>query len=198
MILSDREILNRLEAGDLTIKPLDINDVQPASIDLKLAGQIRIFAALPGQDIDPLDPANTAPTLPMDIAEDSPFRLTPGQFVLGSTIEEVKIPHDLVGRIEGKSSLGRLGLLIHATAGYVDPGFTGNLTLEIANGSANPILLRQGMRIAQLALIQASSPALRPYGSSKLQSRYQGQHGATPSRAHPGHPGPPETAQSAR
>lgn len=191
MILSDQEIFARLHSGDLVITPLDLDDVQPASIDLRLASPVRIFTALPGQDIDPLHPTITAPTLPVEIGPRDPFRLMPGQFILGSTTEQVKIPDDLIARIEGKSSLGRLGLLIHATAGYVDPGFTGNLTLEIANGSANPILLRPGMQIAQLALIQASSPALRPYGSSKLKSRYQGQAGPTPSRPRPG---PPETA----
>ena len=187
MILSDREIRSRLQQGDLRIAPLNWDEIQPASIDMKLAARLRIFSALPGQDMDPMNPEETAPTIETHIAADGVFRLMPGQFILGATIEKVVIPHDIVGRIEGKSSLGRLGLLIHATAGYVDPGFQGDLTLEISNGAANPILLRPGMRIAQLALLQATSPAERPYGSQNLQSRYQDQQGATPSRSEPQH-----------
>ena len=191
MILSDREIRSRLTAGDLHIEPLDWNEIQPASIDIRLHPTLRIFSALPGQDINPAHPEATAPTIERFIPPNGTFRLMPGQFILGSTIEQVVIPHDTVGRIEGKSSLGRLGLLIHATAGYVDPGFEGNLTLEISNGSSNPILLSPGMRIAQLALLQATSPAERPYGSSELRSRYQGQKGATPSRSTPRRPAMP-------
>ena len=185
MILTDRDIHLRIQKGDLRIEPLNAEDIQPASIDMKLASRLRIFSALPGQDIDPENPEQTAPTVPIDIPPGEQFRLMPGQFILGSTIEKVWIPDDIVGRIEGKSSLGRLGLLIHATAGYVDPGWVGNLTLEIANGSANPILLRPTMRIAQLALLQATSRAERPYGSPSLNSRYQGQEEATPSRTRP-------------
>ena len=168
MILSDRDIRLRLHKGDLRIEPLIAGEIQPASIDLKLASRLRIFTALPGQDIDPDDPEDSAPTVPVDVPPGDRFRLMPGQFILGSTVEKIWIPDDLVGRIEGKSSLGRLGLLIHSTAGYVDPGWVGNLTLEIANGSANPILLRPGMRIAQLALLQATSRAENPYGSPSL------------------------------
>ena len=182
MILSDRDIRLRLHKGDLRIEPLIAGEIQPASIDLKLASRLRIFTALPGQDIDPDDPEDSAPTVPVDVPPGERFRLMPGQFILGSTVEKIWIPDDLVGRIEGKSSLGRLGLLIHSTAGYVDPGWVGNLTLEIANGSANPILLRPGMRIAQLALLQATSRAENPYGSPSLNSHYQGQDEATPSR----------------
>ena len=187
MILTDRDIRSRLQEGDLRIEPLDWDEIQPASIDMTLAAKLRIFSALPGQDIDPANPDETAPTVEISVAPADVFRLMPGQFILGSTVEKVAIPADIVGRIEGKSSLGRLGLLIHATAGYVDPGFQGDLTLEISNGSANPILLRPGMRIAQLALLQATSPAERPYGSQHLNSRYQDQKGATPSRSHPQH-----------
>ena len=183
MILTDRDIRLRIQKGDLRIEPLNAQDIQPASIDMKLASMLRIFSALPGQDTDPENPEETAPTVPVHIPPGERFRLMPGQFILGSTIEKVWIPDDIVGRIEGKSSLGRLGLLIHATAGYVDPGWIGNLTLEIANGSSNPILLRPEMRIAQLALLQATSRAERPYGSPSLNSRYQGQEEATPSRS---------------
>ena len=183
MILSDRDIRLCLQKGELRIEPLNGEEIQPASIDLKLASRLRIFSALPGQDIDPDNPEETAPTVPVDIPPGKTFRLMPGQFILGSTIEKVWMPTNIVGRIEGKSSLGRLGLLIHATAGYVDPGWIGNLTLEISNGSTNPILLRPQMRIAQLALLQATSPAENPYGSANLNSRYQGQEEATPSRS---------------
>ena len=183
MILSDRDIRDRLARGDLSVSPIDDADIQPASIDLKLAPRLRVFVQSSGLDTDPEDPERTAPTCAVDVADGERFRLMPGQFILGSTAEQVAIPADLVGRIEGKSSLGRLGLLIHATAGYVDPGFTGRLTLEISNGSAKPILLRPGMPIAQLALIQATSPADRPYGSPQLNSRYQRQDEATPSRS---------------
>lgn len=185
MILSDRDIHRRLATRELRINPLDPANVQPASVDLTLDAYLRTFDALPGQDIDPELPETTAPTAPAEIPPDGTFRLMPGQFILASTQETVCIPNDLVGRIEGKSSLGRLGLLIHATAGYVDPGFAGALTLEISNASANPILLRAGMHIAQLALLQVTSAAERPYGSPGLRSRYQGQLRATPSRPRP-------------
>ena len=183
MILTDRDIRSGVQLGRILIEPFDSSAVQPASIDMTLADTVRVFTALPGQDVDPEKPETTSPTQPVDMTKIGFFRLMPGQFLLGSTLEKVRIPDDLVARIEGKSSLGRLGLMIHATAGYVDPGFSGDLTLEIANVSANPILLRPGMKIAQLALLTASSPAERPYGSPGLGSKYQGQRGTTPSRS---------------
>lgn len=181
MILSDRDLRALIESGSLVIDPFDPNSVQPSSIDLRVGSQFRVFANSRYPFIDVREPMEGLTEL-VEATEDEPFILHPGEFVLGSTLERVGLPHDKVGRLEGKSSLGRLGLLIHSTAGFVDAGFDGYLTLELSNVANLPITLYPGMKIGQLCLFDMSSPAERPYGSVELGSKYHGQVGPTPSR----------------
>ncbi|MFN3974809.1 MAG: dCTP deaminase [Dehalococcoidia bacterium] len=183
MVLSDRDIRAALREGRLVIRPLDEACVQPSSVDVHLDRRILVFRNNRRPYIDVRKPMDDL----MDMEEiegDSPFILHPGEFVLGSTVEYLEIPDDLVARLEGKSSLGRLGLLIHSTAGYVDPGWKGHLTLELSNVSRLPITLYYGMRIGQVSFLRLSSPAERLYGSPGLGSKYQGQQMPTPSRAY--------------
>jgi dCTP deaminase len=173
-VLSDRDIRAALEAGSVSIRPYDPIDLQPSSVDLHLDRAFRVFRNNRYAFIDVREPQPDLTEL-LRIEADEPFILHPGEFVLGQTIEWVELPDDLVARLEGRSSLGRLGLLIHSTAGYVDPGWKGNLTLELSNVANLPIALYAGMRIGQISFFRMSSPVERPYGSPELRSRYQGQ-----------------------
>lgn len=181
MILSDRDIRAQLEAGRVVIDPLGEGSVQPSSIDLRVDHRFRVFANHRYPFIDTREPQPDLTEM-VDVPEGEPFVLHPGEFVLGSTLERVALPDDLVARLEGKSSLGRLGLLIHSTAGFVDAGWDGWLTLELSNVATLPIAIYPGMKIGQLALFQLTSPAEHTYGSHVLGSKYQGQQGPTASR----------------
>ena len=182
MILSDREIRKRIELRQIVIEPTNLLDIQPASVDILLDQKILIFDYPNIPYIDTRNLAELNITSAWVQKNDEPFMLHPGEFVLGCTLEHIEIPNDLVARIEGKSSLGRIGLLIHSTAGYVDPGWTGRLTLELSNISRLPMALYPGMKIGQISFSQMTSPAERPYGTPGLGSHYQGQNEATPSR----------------
>jgi dCTP deaminase len=181
MILSDRELKAALQSGRLVVDPLGEKAVQPSSIDLRIGRHFRVFANTRYPYIDVKKPMEDLTEL-VEVVGDEAFILHPGEFVLGTTLERVEIPNDLVGRLEGKSSLGRLGLLIHSTAGFVDAGFRGNLTLELSNVANLPITLYTAMKIGQISLFQMSSPAETPYGSGGLASKYLDQVGPTPSR----------------
>jgi dCTP deaminase len=182
MLLSDGEIKKELAGGRLVLEPFDAGLVQPSSVDMRLDRYFRVFNNSKYTHIDPALQQDDLTTL-AEPAGDDPFVLHPGEFVLGSTLEVVTLPDDLAGRLEGKSSLGRLGLLTHSTAGWIDPGFTGHITLELSNVANLPITLWPGMKIGQLCLFRLASPAEHPYGSQMYGSRYQGQRGPTPSRS---------------
>jgi dCTP deaminase len=179
MILSDRDIRVALSAGRIVIDPFDPACVQPSSVDLHVDRQFRVFA---NSRYPYIDVRKEMPDLTelVEVKPDEAFILHPGEFVLGSTLERVVLPDDLVARLEGKSSLGRLGLLIHSTAGYVDPGWDGYLTLELSNVANLPITLYPGMKIGQISFFRLTSPAETPYGAAG--NKYQGQRGPTPSR----------------
>ncbi|HEY3087177.1 MAG TPA: dCTP deaminase [Jatrophihabitantaceae bacterium] len=183
MLLSDRDIIAAVEAGRLVVDPWDAELVQPSSVDARLDRYFRVFNNTQYTHIDPGLQQDELTTL-VEPKGDDPFVLHPGEFVLGSTLEIVTLPDDLAGRLEGKSSLGRLGLLTHSTAGFIDPGFSGHLTLELSNVANLPIMLWPGMKIGQLCLFRLSSAARNPYGSAAAGSRYQGQRGPTPSRSY--------------
>ncbi len=183
VLLSDGDLRKELANGRLVLDPWDPAMLQPSSIDVRLDRYFRVFQNSRYTHIDPREQQDEL-TTPVEPDGDEPFVLHPGEFVLGSTFETVTLPDDLAGRLEGKSSLGRLGLLTHSTAGFIDPGFTGHITLELSNVANLPITLWPGMKIGQLCLFRLSSPAERPYGSEGVGSRYQGQRGPTPSRAH--------------
>ena len=182
-VLADRDIRTELESGRVRIEPYDPVDLQPSSVDLHLDRSFRVFR---NNRYAFIDVRQSQPDLTelLSITDDEPFILHPGEFVLGQTVEWVELPDDLVARLEGKSSLGRLGLLIHSTAGYVDPGWRGNLTLELSNVANLPIALYFGMRIGQISFFRMSSPVDRPYGSAELGSKYQGQSEPTASAFH--------------
>ena len=182
MLLSDRDIRAQIEAGRVQFDPWDPAMVQPSSVDVRLDKFFRLFD---NHKYPVIDPAQDQPELTRLVEVDPAegFVLHPGEFVLGSTFETVTLPDDLAARVEGKSSLGRLGLLTHATAGFVDPGFTGHVTLELSNVATLPIKLWPGMKIGQLCFFQLSSPAEFPYGSGERGSHYQGQRGPTASRS---------------
>jgi dCTP deaminase len=180
MILSDRTIREQIDAGRIVIDPFDPACVQPSSVDLHVDAEFRVFRNNRYPFID-VKQAQDLTEL-VEVKPDEPFILHPGEFVLGSTLERVAIPDDLVARLEGKSSLGRLGLLIHSTAGYVDPGWDGYLTLELSNVANLPITIYPGMKIGQISFFQLTTPADTPYGGSG--SKYQGQRGPTASRIH--------------
>jgi len=186
-LLSDRDLRQRLfEAKDLVVEPLEDPDVQvqPASIDLRLGNQFLTFRDTGAPSIDPASGQGLeAYTQHVEVPDGEAFLLQPGAFVLGTTKEWVRLPPDLVARVEGRSSLGRLAVVVHATAGFVDPGFEGTLTLELSNLGRMPVALRPGMRVCQIAVYQLSSPAERPYGPAR-GSKYQGQRGPTGSRIH--------------
>lgn len=183
MVLSDRTIKELLEAGRLRIDPFDALSMQPSSVDLRLDSRFRVFRSTRYSHIDPRQEQPDLTEL-VTVPDGEFFVLQPGQFCLGNTWEEISLPDDVVGRLEGKSSLGRLGLVIHSTAGYVDPGFRGHLTLELSNAASLPILLYPRMKIGQLSFLQMTTPAERPYGSKPLGSKYQGQSEPTASRVH--------------
>ncbi len=180
MVLSDRSLKDELAAGRIVIEPFDPVDIQPASIDVHLGDGFRVFRNSRYPFIDPnVSQPELTELITASVAE--PFVLHPGEFVLATTLEKVTLPDNILGRLEGKSTLGRIGLLIHSTAGYVDPGWVGYLTLELSNVANLPILLTPGMKIGQLAFEQLSTPVDRPYGHPDLGSHYQNQEGPTPS-----------------
>ena len=181
VILSDRTIREELEAGRIVIDPLGEGCIQPSSVDLHVDRYFRVFRNHTMGYIDVKQDLEELTEL-VEIGEDDVFILHPGEFVLGSTSERVALPDDLVARLEGKSSLGRLGLLIHSTAGFVDAGWDGHLTLELSNVANLPITLYPGMKIGQISFLQMTTAADQPYGSSALGSKYRGQRGPTPSR----------------
>jgi dCTP deaminase len=183
VLLSDRDILSDIDAGRIVMDPWDPAMMQPSSIDVRLDRFFRVFENHRYPHIDPAADQSDL-TRMVEPDGDEPFILHPGEFVLGSTYEMVTLPDDVAARLEGKSSLGRLGWLTHSTAGFIDPGFTGHITLELSNVANLPITLWPGMKIGQLCLFRLSTPAERPYGSQGVGSRYQGQRGPTPSRAH--------------
>jgi dCTP deaminase len=182
VLLSDGDFKAELASGRVVVEPYDESMMQPSSIDVRLDRWFRVFENHKYPFIDPMTEQPELTRL-IEPEGDEPFVLHPGEFVLGSTYEVVSLPDDLAGRLEGKSSLGRLGLLTHSTAGFIDPGFSGHVTLELANVANLPILLYPGMKIGQLCLFRLSSPAEHPYGSQKYGSRYQGQRGPTPSKS---------------
>ena len=181
MILSDRTIHEELAAGRIVIDPLGDNAVQPSSVDLRLERSFLVFRNYTRGLIDVKQDLSDLTEL-VEVGPDEPFILHPGEFVLGSTLERVVLPVDLVARLEGKSSLGRRGLLIHSTAGFVDAGWDGQLTLELSNVANLPITLYPGMKIGQISFIRMTTPADVPYGSNAVGSKYQGQRGPRPSR----------------
>jgi len=181
MMLSDRSLREALDAGRIEVDPLGEQAIQPSSIDLRLAPEFRIFRNHTRGLIDVREDLEDLTEL-VEIKGDEPFILHPGEFVLGSTLERVKVPDDLVARIEGKSSLGRLGLLIHSTAGFVDAGWNGQLTLELSNVASLPITLYPHMKIGQISFMQMTTPADNPYGSSEIGSKYQDQEGPVASK----------------
>ena len=183
MLLSDRDIRSEIDAGRVRLDPWDPEMVQPSSVDVRLDKYFRLFD---NHKYPYIDPAEEQPELTrlVEVAADEPFILHPGEFVLGSILEAVTLPDDVAARVEGKSSLGRLGLLTHATAGFVDPGFSGHVTLELSNVATLPIKLWPGMKVGQLCFFRLSSPVEHAYGSAKHGSHYQGQRGPTASRSY--------------
>ena len=182
MLLSDRDIRAEIAANRVGVEPFEEAMIQPSSVDVRLDKFFRVFE---NHKYSVIDPSTEQAELTREvIAEgDEPFILHPGEFVLASTYEVITLPDDIAGRLEGKSSLGRLGLLTHSTAGFIDPGFSGHITLELSNVANLPVKLFPGMKIGQLCLVKLSSPAEHPYGSEKYGSRYQGQRGPTASRS---------------
>ncbi|WP_061295128.1 dCTP deaminase [Herbidospora cretacea] len=182
MLLSDRDIRAEVDKGRVRLTPYDPDMIQPSSVDVRLDRMFRVFE---NHRYPHIDPSIEQPDLTrlVEPEEDEPFILHPGEFVLASTYEVISLPDDIASRLEGKSSLGRLGLLTHSTAGFIDPGFDGHVTLELSNVATLPIKLWPGMKIGQLCLFRLSSPAEHPYGTAKYGSRYQGQRGPTPSRS---------------
>ncbi|GAB3213855.1 dCTP deaminase [Marinactinospora thermotolerans] len=183
MLLSDRDIRSEIESGRVRIDPYDPKLIQPSSIDVRLDRYFRVFE---NHKYPHIDPSVEQPDLTrlVEPEGEEPFILHPGEFVLASTYEVVTLPDDIASRLEGKSSLGRLGLLTHSTAGFIDPGFSGHVTLELSNVATLPIKLYPGMKIGQLCMFRLTSPAEHPYGSAQYGSRYQNQRGPTPSRSH--------------
>ena len=183
MLLSDRDIKSELGTGRIALEPYEPAMIQPSSIDVRLDRYFRLFD---NHKYPFIDPAEDQPELTrlVEVDPNQPFILHPGEFVLGSTFESVSLPDDVAARLEGKSSLGRLGLLTHSTAGFIDPGFSGHVTLELSNVATLPIKLWPGMKIGQMCFFRLSSPAEKPYGSSEYSSRYQGQRGPTASRSY--------------
>ena len=181
--MSDRDIRASIEAGLIGLDPLEMGLLQPSSIDVRLDRFFRLFDNHKYAFIDPAEQQDELTRL-IEVDPTEPFILHPGEFVLGSTYEFVTLPDDVAARLEGKSSLGRLGLLTHSTAGFVDPGFKGHVTLELSNVATLPIKLWPGMKIGQLCFFKLTSPSEHPYGSEKYSSRYQGQRGPTASRSY--------------
>ncbi|GAA4808955.1 dCTP deaminase [Actinomycetospora chlora] len=184
MLLSDRDIRAEIAAGRVGLDPFDATLLQPSSVDLRLDRHFRTFNNHAYTHIDPALQQDDLTRMVEPPGPDEAFVLHPGEFVLGSTYEVITLPDDIAGRLEGKSSLGRLGLLTHSTAGFIDPGFSGHVTLELSNVANLPIRLWPGMKVGQLCLFRLSSPAEHPYGSPVYGSRYQDQRGPTPSRSY--------------
>ncbi|MEV7356124.1 MULTISPECIES: dCTP deaminase [unclassified Kitasatospora] len=182
MLLSDKDIRTEIDLGRVVVDPFDPAMIQPSSIDVRLDRFFRVFE---NHRYPHIDPSEEQPDLTrlVEPEGDDAFILHPGEFVLASTYEVISLPDDVASRLEGKSSLGRLGLLTHSTAGFIDPGFNGHVTLELSNVATLPIKLYPGMKIGQLCLFRLSSPSEHPYGSERYGSRYQGQRGPTPSRS---------------
>nr|WP_218847267.1 dCTP deaminase [Psychromicrobium silvestre] len=182
-MISDRDIRTQIDTGRIVLDPFEPSMVQPSSVDVRIDKLFRLFD---NHKYAHIDPAEEQPELTrlVEVADGEPFILHPGEFVLGSTYETVTLPDDVAARLEGKSSLGRLGLLTHSTAGFIDPGFSGHVTLELSNMATLPIKLWPGSKIGQLCFFQLSSPAEHPYGSGQYGNRYQGQRGPTASRSH--------------
>ena len=183
VLLSDRDIRSAIDAEELGIEPFDGELIQPSSVDVRLDKYFRVFNNSRYTHIDPKEEMPDLTTL-VEVEEDQSFILHPGEFVLGATLEKFTLPANLAGRLEGKSSLGRLGLLTHSTAGFIDPGFSGHITLELSNTANLPIALWPGMKVGQLAIFKMTSPAESPYGTGTLGSKYQGQRGPTPSKSY--------------
>lgn len=183
VLLSDRDIRAELESGRTKIEPYEPVMVQPSSIDVRLDRYFRVFENHKYPHIDPAEEQADLTRL-VEVAGDEAFVLHPGEFALASTYEMFALPNDLAARLEGKSSLGRLGLLTHSTAGWIDPGFSGHVTLELSNVATLPIKLWPGMKIGQMCLFRTTTPVENPYGSAKYGSRYQDQRGPTPSRSY--------------
>jgi dCTP deaminase len=181
VILSDRTLREEIAAGRIVIEPLDEKCIQPSSVDVKVSNLFRVFRNHTAGIIDVKEDLEDLTEM-ISIPEDGVFMLHPGEFVLGSTLERIAVPDDLVARIEGKSSLGRLGLLIHSTAGFIDAGFDGHITLELSNVASLPITIYPGMKIGQVSFVRMTTPADNPYGKGARGSKYQGQFGPTPSR----------------
>ena len=183
MLLSDRDIRSCVDSGRVRLEPWDPQMIQPSSVDVHLDRFFRLFN---NHKYPVIDPAADQPELTrlVDVSAEGSLILHPGEFVLGSTYEKVTLADDVAARLEGKSSLGRLGLLTHSTAGFIDPGFSGHVTLELSNTATLPIVLYPGMKVGQLCFFQLSSAAEKPYGSGASGSRYQGQRGPTASRSH--------------
>jgi dCTP deaminase len=183
VLLSDRDIRAEVDAGRVVLDPYDDSMVQPSSVDVRID---RFFRLFDNHKYPVIDPSQEQPELTrlVEVEPDEAFVLHPGEFVLASTFEVVTLPDDVAARLEGKSSLGRLGLLTHSTAGFIDPGFSGHVTLELSNVATLPIKLWPGMKIGQLCFFRLSSAAEKPYGSTSAGSRYQGQRGPTASRSH--------------
>ena len=182
MLLSDRDIRSEIQSGRVAVEPFDEAMIQPSSVDVRLDKFFRVFE---NHKYSVIDPSIEQAELTREVIaeDDEAFILHPGEFVLASTYEVITLPDDIAGRLEGKSSLGRLGLLTHSTAGFIDPVFSGHITLELSNVANLPVKLYPGMKIGQLCLIKLSSPAEHPYGSAVYASRYQGQRGPTASRS---------------
>lgn len=182
MLISDRDIRAEIDAKRIVLDPYDPSMVQPSSVDVRMD---RFFRLFDNHRYAHIDPSEEQPDLTrlVEVAADEPFILHPGEFVLSSTYETVTLPDNLAARLEGKSSLGRLGLVTHSTAGFIDPGFSGHITLELSNVATLPIKLWPGMKIGQLCFFQLSSPAENPYGTGPYLNRYQGQRGPTASRS---------------
>lgn len=182
VLLSDKDIRAQIDSGRVVVEPYEPKMIQPSSIDVRLDKFFRVFE---NHKYEVIDPSKEQPELTreIEVANNEHFILHPGEFVLASTYEVITLPDDIAGRLEGKSSLGRLGLLTHSTAGFIDPGFSGHITLELSNVANLPVKLYPGMKIGQLCLIKLSSAAEHPYGSAVYGSRYQGQRGPTPSRS---------------
>jgi dCTP deaminase len=181
MVLSDRTIRKEIEAGRIVLDPFDPSMIQPSSVDVRVDRSFRVFNNARYPYIDVREPMEDLTEL-VTVEDDEPFILHPGEFVLGQTLERVRLPNDLVARLEGKSSLGRLGLLIHSTAGFVDSGWEGNLTLELSNVANLPITIYHGMPIGQISFMRMDQPVERPSGTGETGSKYQGQAEPTPSR----------------
>jgi dCTP deaminase len=181
VVLSDTTISRYLDEGRIEIDPYDESLLQPSSVDVRVDRFFRVFHNSRYPYIDVKEPQDELTEL-VEVEDETPFVLHPGEFVLGSTLERIRLPDDLVARLEGKSSLGRLGLLIHSTAGFIDPGWDGHVTLELSNVANLPITIYYGMKIGQISFMQMTEPAATPYGAAEIGSKYKGQRGPTASR----------------